>query len=181
MLAADFVFALTPDFKQVLPTLPTSSPEFRSSLIKTIEDSGLFHPAVRIPDPVFGGAALIYKALPSFGSFAETKNLNAIAGPYPQWFLPRVRWGSGGSSELIAEGQPGATAQLLVQARAMIENQTLAIEVNGEPKLEPVKMTYAFQGFEVPITYDPSGRTAITLRYGTPAANAVLFKALVVR
>jgi hypothetical protein len=182
MAQADIIFALTPDFKDVFPQLPTSTPEFRADLIKTIDGSGLFQAPVYIPDPIRGGSVVIYRALPSFGAFSGVKNLQDIEGPYPQWSLPLVRWGSGASTELTAEGLPGSTAKLFIQARTVpIPSQTLAVLVDGRTQLDPVQMTYAFQAFEIPFTYDSHGRAAITLRYGTAGPQAVLFKALVIR
>jgi hypothetical protein len=180
--SSDIIFALTPDFQEYFSHLPTASPKFRAREIKLIEDSGLFDPAVRIPDPIKGGAVLIYKTRSVWATFASTENLRAIEGPYPQWSLPQVRWGQGAASKLVAEGPAGSQATLVIQARTVpISDQTLAVEVNGKETLPPTKMTYDFQHFAVPVAYDEQGRAEILLRYGTPAQEAVLYKALYIR
>jgi hypothetical protein len=177
---ADIVFTVTPDFKEVFPSLPTATPEFRAKDIELVEASGLFGPAIRIEDPVNGGAILIYKKrqMP-LRPFPAEQNIGPVEGPYPQWSLPRVRWGSGTASHIYAKGTPGATAKLVVQARTVpVADQTLAIFVNGEQKLAPVKMTYGFQEFVLPFAYDGKGAADIELRYGVPAPHAVLYKTL---
>jgi hypothetical protein len=180
--SSDIIFALTPDFKEYFAHLPTASPKFRAREIKLIEESGLFDPAIRIPDPIKGGAVLIYKARSVWGSFASMENLRPIEGPYPQWSLPQVRWGEGTASKVVAEGPSGSQATLVIQARTVpIPDQTLAIEVNGKETLPPTRMTHDFQHFSIPVAYDDKGRAEIVLRYGTPAREAVLYKALYIR
>lgn len=58
---ADFVFAPTPDAKDVFAHLPTATSGFRAEIIRLTEETGQFAPPIRIPDPILGGAVLIYK------------------------------------------------------------------------------------------------------------------------
>jgi hypothetical protein len=179
----DMVFAVSPEFKEIFPNLPTSTPEFRAKVIQAAEESHFFLPATRVPDPIGGGAILIYQRPPDqLEAFASTENLRQAEGPYPKWDLPRVRWGTGAASRIWATGRPGAKAELMVRARTVpVPAQTLSIFVNGEEKLSPTRMTYEFQGYVIPFSYDPQGRADIELRYGTPASEAVLYRALSIR
>ena len=66
---ADIVFAPTPDAYGEFPQLPTASSAFRAKMIDLIESTGRFGPAIRIADPLRGGAVLLYKGLhPSVSS-----------------------------------------------------------------------------------------------------------------
>ncbi|MHC1728001.1 MAG: hypothetical protein AB9866_18695 [Syntrophobacteraceae bacterium] len=132
IMNADFVFALSPDMGNVMPNLPTASPEFRSEIIKIIEESGRFLDPVRISCPD-KGEALIYKAKSriSFTSFASEHNIGAVGGPFPQWNLPQIRWGSGEKSFLTALGPPSGNGVLGVSALAHLAGQQLRIVVNG--------------------------------------------------
>jgi hypothetical protein len=67
LATADIVSVPTPDAEDVFDMLPTQSSAFRAEMIKLIESTGRFGPAIRIADPQRGGAVLFYKALPSSG------------------------------------------------------------------------------------------------------------------
>jgi hypothetical protein len=181
--SADMIFAVSPDFKEVFPNLPTASPEFRASEIRLIEDSGLFYPPVRIADPIRGGEVLIYRRPKDvLQAFASVENLRNTEGPYPKWELPRVRWGTGSQTRIHATGRPGSRAELVMRVRTVpVADQTLSVYVNGEEKLAASKLSYEFQGYIVPFVYDEKGRANIELRYGTPASESALYRSLWIR
>jgi hypothetical protein len=179
--AADIVFALTPEFTEVVPHLPTASSGFRAQVIKLIENSGQFNPPTRIPDPISGGAALIYVRPSEFTNFYGSEGIREAEGPYPNWNLPRVRWGFGQQSTLVVKGRPLSQAKLFLGARAVgLTDQTLIVIVNSRSRLA-VGMTYEFAHFQVPFEFDQQGHAEIILRYGIPSENAVLFNTLAVR
>ncbi|ARP84091.1 hypothetical protein CAL12_26930 [Bordetella genomosp. 8] len=180
---ADMVFAVSPDFKEIFPNLPTASPEFRASEIRLIEASGLFYPPVRIADPIGGGEVLIYRRPEDvLQDFSSVENLRNPEGPYPKWELPRVRWGTGSETRIHASGRPGSRAELVVRARTVpVANQTLSVLVNGEERMAASKLSYEFQGYIVPFAYDDKGRADIELRYGTPASESALYRSLWIR
>jgi hypothetical protein len=181
ILGADLVLAFSPDISGIIPNLPTSAPQFRADLIKTIEGSGMFDPPIRIPDTLHGGEALIYRArAPGFSAFFKEENLGGVSGPYPQWNLPQVRWGYGERSVLVAQGAPDGNATLVIQALAQINSQGMTVLVNGSVAVA-ADLTSTFEGFQVPFSYDGSGRASIEIRYKVPSSNAVLFKGLAVR
>ena len=177
---SDLIFALTPDFKPVFPHLPTATPEFRAKVMQWIAESGEFKEPIRIVDPHFGGAVLIYHRLgDGLQLFADETNLADISGPFPQWGLPKVRWGYGKQSTIRAQGAPGVRARLSIQARTVpLPDQTLAVAVNGVTLLTPVRMTYDFQRFVIPFSYDAEGKAEIALQYGIEGPQAVLYKTL---
>jgi hypothetical protein len=179
---ADIVFALTPEITEVFPHLPTSSARFRAQEIELIEQSGLFEAPIRIEDPISKGAALLYlKPKLLFTEFAKADGLYPVTGPFPQWSLPRVRWGGGLQSTVVAQGAPGKPAKLVLDARTVgVVGQTLAVQVNGRPG-PTLSITEEFGFHVVPIEFDSTGRAEIVLRYGKPLKEAVLYKTLVVR
>jgi hypothetical protein len=179
---ADVVFALTPEITEVFPHLPTASPEFRAKEIKLIEESGLFEAPIRIEDPVSGGAALFYlKPKTAFSEFAKTDGLYPVTGPFPQWNLPRVRWGGGRQTTLVAEGPAGKTARLMIEARTVgVAGQTLTVEIDGKAR-QSVPIGDEMAALAVPLVFDSRGRADIVLKYGVPAQNAVLYKRLFLR
>jgi hypothetical protein len=63
LATADIVFAPAPDAVGVFPNLPTAPRAFRAEVIKLIESTGRFGPAIHIADPLRGGSVLLYKAL----------------------------------------------------------------------------------------------------------------------
>jgi hypothetical protein len=179
IMNADFVFALSPDMNNIIPNLPTASPEFRSEIIKIIDTSGRFLEPVRFPSPD-NGEVLIYKARPSFTSFAAEHNIGDVTGPFPRRNLPLVRWGYGQKSDLTALGPPGGKGVLGVSAMAHLLGQELRILVNGRVEVN-LPLTGTFQNVDVPFSYDAAGKATIELVYQIPSDNAVLFKTLSVR
>jgi|GEM_PF-5335387 len=178
--AADIVFALTPDFTEVFPHLPTASPEFRAQLIKTIEEDGHhFKLKSRIPDPFSKGAALIYtRSIDSFSRFSQVEGLREEEGPYPQWKLPRVRWGWGAQTKLTMEGVPDTRSRLLIDARSVgLPNQVLTIFVNNERKAQ-APLIDAFISLEAIVEFNHEGRAEIVLKYSVPSDTAVLYKTI---
>jgi hypothetical protein len=61
ILDADIVIAYTPDFTDTIPTLPTSSPEFRQKFIDAVKQTRLFCDPAMVPDEDAGGGILIFK------------------------------------------------------------------------------------------------------------------------
>lgn len=177
--AADIVFAVTPDFTEIFPHLPTASSEMRTQIIKIIEDSHRFTLKKRIPDPIGGGAALIYvNAVEGFGEFSQTEGLRPQEGPYPQWNLPRVRWGWGSQSRLVAEGAPGTQSRLVLEARTVgMQNQVLTVKVNGKTKAQAA-LNDNFARLEAIVDFDPQGHADIVLSYAVTSDNAALYKTI---
>lgn len=178
--SADIVFALTPDFTEVFPYLPTASKEMRAQIIKLIEESGRFKLLSRISDSWSGGAALIYvRSQQGFSDFSKIEGLRPAEGPYTQWNLPRVRWGFGAQTKLFADGPPGAHFRLLLDARTVgLPNQNLTVSVNGTISSQIV-LSDSFIPVEAHVDFDQRGHAEIALDYSLPSDNAVLYKTIV--
>lgn len=177
---ADIVFALTPEFSEVFPHLPTASREMREQIIEAIENSHRFKLKSKISDPlVEGAAALIYvKSKEDFSEFSKVEGLRAIEGPYPHWNLPRVRWGWGSQSRLIADGKPGSQSQLVVEARTVGQpGQVITVLVNGQVKTR-ASLSDAFTPLQAIVDFDQQGHADIVLSYSLKSDNAALYKTI---
>ncbi|HEX4569436.1 MAG TPA: hypothetical protein VH184_03340 [Dongiaceae bacterium] len=181
LATADIVFAPAPNAAGAFPSLPTAPSAFRAEMIKLIESTGRFGPAIRIADPLGGGPVLFYMALPAFGAFEQEEGLSPVVSLSAPENLANVRWGLGARSSLIARGKPNSAAKLTIQARAQAKSgQTLNILIDDRIKVS-VPLSDIFASFDVPFEFNQDGRARILVRYGTPADKAVLYKVLAVR
>jgi hypothetical protein len=178
---AELILAPTPETIDIFPQLPAASKENRAETIKLIEATGLFQPPIRFVDPLRRDDVLLYKVWPPFSRLQEEQGLGPAEGPYPQYNLPRVRWGHGAQSAFLLTGTPKSHSQLVIAAAGHANlGQTLSIVINGQLR-KTVSLAPDFLNFEIPFEFDDNGSARILLRYGIPAANAVLYKSLSVR
>ena len=139
----------------------------------------MFDPPTRILDTLRGGEALLYRTRsPGFGIFSKEENFSAVSVPSPH--LPPVRRGYGEKSVLTTQGTPKKNATLMIQVLG-VPSQGMTVVVNGVVVAVVSNLTGAFEGFQIPFSYDESGKAVIEFRYALPSSNAVLFKALAVQ
>jgi hypothetical protein len=109
----------------------------------------------------------------SFMGLKNTKNLGPVEGPYPQWELPRVRWGFGNETQVWFDGKPGVPMRLSLSGRAGVVNQTVTVLLDGkEIHSQPLPVQRAFTSIDVPLPITTAGAHEVTLRYGATASAA---------
>jgi hypothetical protein len=178
---AAIILTPTPETIDIFPQLPAASRENRTETIRLIEESGLFQPPIRIVDPIGRDDMLLYKPWPPFSPIQEEQGLGPVEGPYPQFNLPRVRWGHGAQSAFVARGTANSQSQLVIVASGHANaGQTLSVVINGKA-MQTVSLAPDFRDFHIPFDFDDNGSARILLRYGIPAANSVLYKTLSIR
>src|SRR6185369_744379 len=129
-----------------------------------------------------GGYLLFEKIGPFFG-WQPLGGFLHEEGPYPQWSLPRVRWGTGPRSALSVRGADGGKRMIVLQARPNAPELTMTIDLDG---VEIARHTFhrvdVFDRVAVPLGVVSEG-SRVELRYGTwdksdAEARAVLFRRL---
>jgi Dolichyl-phosphate-mannose-protein mannosyltransferase len=130
------------------------------------------------------GASKIGGGSPAFIGWNAVDGITPVLGPFPQWNLPRVRWGLYPATHLrVRILQAGRYAFVCRMRRNDNLKQTMTIDVNGRD-LKTYHFSDEFK-FE-PLTLDlklNAGVTHIALRYGSgdqdgPPNRAVLFSTL---
>jgi hypothetical protein len=128
---SDAVILFTPDNSEVLRTLPSGDVKFAEEIAKRVEGDARLRRVLTLGSRVGDGETRIYVKAPAFGMGADARGFGAIEGPYPQWNLPRVRWGLGPSSTFSI---PGAqkSSRLLLEGQTPHKGQVLTVRVDGK-------------------------------------------------
>ncbi len=95
-----------------------------------------------------------------------TTGLKAIEGPYPQWNLPKVRWGVFPGSSVVVTLPAAATGNLRFTATAPA-GASVKIRINGEPAGEHLQQVARPEAAEIPLAFR-AGENVITLDYSFP-------------
>jgi hypothetical protein len=129
-----------------------------------------------------GGSYVLFQRTGPFFGWTEVGGLLSEEGPYPEWSLPRVRWGIGPRSVLSLPASDVAR-RLVIQGRPSVAGMEMAILLDG---VEIGRHTFpridAFDRVELSLPSSP-GAQRIELRYGAwdtsgPGGRAVLFRRL---
>ena len=101
----------------------------------------------------------------SFVGFSDEVGLEPVEGPYPQWGLPALRWGTGERTALQVHVPEGCTAMMVVRVRTNAPDQSVTIFADGVERgcIElSTPGLFAVQRIELGIG---PGEHAIELRY----------------
>jgi hypothetical protein len=71
----------------------------------------------------------------AFSGFAPLQGWGETEGPVPEAFLPRFHWGYAPATELLITAGRTGTAHLCATALTYCEQQTITVELNGQPVL----------------------------------------------
>jgi hypothetical protein len=115
-----------------------------------------------------GARMFIFNRWSPFCGFDFAENLNPQEGPYAQWNLPIVRWGTGQQTRLHFSAVAAGTYRLSLVAQVWMDGQSLTYLVDGNPiagrkdefvngKLKTVELSF-------PISAGPH---EIVLKYAT--------------
>jgi hypothetical protein len=174
--SAEAALAFAPD-AEVIRWLPSAG--LGSQFLADLAADPEWTLARRIEDRAGVGPVYVYRRPPVFVDALEAKGFGPIEGPYPQWGLPRVRWGLGAGSTLVVSGAANAKARLVIEVRAPMEGQMVSIAIDGEPRgVFAAPSGTAFRRHEVEFAYPASGKAVIAFAYAKPAERAVLFRML---
>src|SRR5439155_15994637 len=122
----------------------------------------------------------------AFSGWKTCTGLGPVEGPYPQWSLPRVRWGLGRQTRLGFDSQGAGPMHLVLSCRAGIADQVLSVFLDGQQihqqRLPPAS---AFTALDLPLPITHSGEHELTLQYAgsdtasaDPRARSVLYARL---
>ena len=128
---SDAVILFTPDNNEVLRTLPSGDAKFAEEIARRVEGDSRLRRVLTQGARVGDGETRIYVKTPAFGMGADARGFGAIEGPYPQWNLPRVRWGLGPSSTFSVPGSPNSS-RLLLEGQTPHKGQVLTVRVDGK-------------------------------------------------
>jgi hypothetical protein len=96
-----------------------------------LEESADFRVVARFPAPVEGGDIRVFARPTPFESLAFDAGFLAEEGPYPQWDMARVRWGTGTQSHVRAAVDL-QNATLVLRAQSPFEGQTISVGLGGK-------------------------------------------------
>lgn len=147
---SDIVMANQPNREEAYEWLPSG--KIQKQTLELIQNRNDFHLASEY-STVAGRKYYIFERITGFSSNLKFDGFGDLEGPYPQWRLPRVRWGLGPRSRIeVLDVQPGSL-QLLLSAASYRPNQAMDITVDGK---EMLRYRFAKQGeFEslaIPLT-----------------------------
>lgn len=132
--------------------------------------------------PTFDGTTYHLFKNVRFGGYRPVEGFGPREGPYPQWGLPVVHWGTGVLTRLQVTSPSGGLVRLALSGRADVPGQAVTVLLDGKAVFEsPVPAGGVFTELEVPLVLSP-GSHEVALRYaatGTGArSRAVLYRRL---
>ena len=174
---ADYVVAATPSAKAVFRSLPSA--ETFPTVLKTLLD-----------DPNFREMKVSAAANPPYRLFRNVAQADRLTlrgvldipwpvtgflpveGPYPQWQLPKVRWGLLPGSTVSVTAARAEIAKLKFLASAP-PGASVRIKVNGELASEHVQKTGEAEFTELSLPLRP-GENIVSLDYSVPRVEPTL-------
>ncbi len=117
-----------------------------------------------------GPRFFVYYRQPLFSDWTFSRNLGFVEGPYPQWHLPVVRWGSNDQTVLRFNSPGGGPYRLSLSAEASVDGQSLSYLIDGKPIADrrDVFPLGSLRSYLLHFTV-PAGEHEITLKYGRTA------------
>ena len=127
------------------------------------------------------GNSQISGPYPPFVGWTPIDGIMPIEGPYPQWNLPRVRWGIYPATRLHVQcSQAGDYRLILDMRRSDDPRQAITVSINGQTTItHHFTEAFEFQSLSVEMKLK-AGDNTIELRYASgdpdgPPGRAVLF------
>jgi len=127
---ADFVVAAEPGVVEFAEQHPST--KLLATTLAMVRGNDAFQ-LVRTVASRSGKSFYVFERGPAFGGWTASDNLDVIEGPYPQWNLPRVRWGLFPATALVVDAPAAGRFTLTASARAPMDDQTISVFVDGQP------------------------------------------------
>jgi hypothetical protein len=133
-----------------------------------------------------GPRYFVFYRLPAFTSWDSVQNLGTVEGPYPQWSLPLVRWGTGDQTILRFHSPSGGTYRLSVTAASPLDGQSITYLIDGKP-VDGRKDDFPLGEVKSYVLsfYVPAGAHEIALKYAKvpdpshdPTGHVMLYRRL---
>lgn len=104
-----------------------------------------------------------------FRGWKACSGLKHTEGPYPEWSLPAVRWGTGSATRLRFASKDAKPLQLSLSGRTSIPALSLQILLDGKEVCDhPLPISKEFANLDIPLVVPP-GPHEITIQYrGNP-------------
>ena len=148
----------TPGINAALPSTP-----LQLELINTLEHDGTRRRLAEIGIGQGGLLVLMRENLRTIDRGGRGEGLLPVEGPYPQWKLGLVRWGTFPETDLRVEASVEQQAELVMEARGS-QDQILTLLVNGQMIAEHFFKPGEFESIRASFTLRP-GTNQITFRY----------------
>jgi hypothetical protein len=180
MNAADFVVAAEPGNGITAAFLPAGRLEdAQLKLVRSLPNFELLAVIPALHDKNF----FVFGRVSPFRGFERAQGLGEMEGPYPQWNLPRVRWGLFPNTRIEVNSPADEAQTLSFRARSSMTGQVVTVVLNGQP-LASVSLPDPDGGFEEKTLQLPmrAGRNSVELQYNKAdpgqSGRAVLFTGL---
>jgi hypothetical protein len=94
----------------------------------------------------------VFERRAKFSGWKALSGMDEVEGPYPQWNLPKVRWGLGPASLLAVDGAQGGRIRLIMSCYASIPNQEVTVRLDGKRiAVHALPLTGKVYRFETPL------------------------------
>ncbi|HUO10417.1 MAG TPA: phospholipid carrier-dependent glycosyltransferase [Phycisphaerae bacterium] len=119
---------------------------------------------------------------PPFFGWTKADGLTAAMGPFPEWQLPLVRWGTFPETRLTIDSPTGGPSQLLLLMRRNDDPaQTIAVELNGTRLIDyRFNGQFQFEPLRLSLALKP-GRNEIVFRYASGDKDSTIPRAVLFR
>jgi len=125
---ADFAVASEPGSGEVPAWLPSSKVEGQT--LALIQSNPDFVQIASLPT-LTGKRYYIFERLPKFSGWTALTGMGEVEGPYPQWNLPKVRWGLGPATLLAVDAAQAGRMRLVMSCYAHVPNQAISVRLDG--------------------------------------------------
>jgi hypothetical protein len=179
--AADYVLLGEPGHSEAVADLPST--RVQAPLLETLRSRPDYVERARFPT-LNDKAFLLFERMGPFYGWKGTHGLLPEEGPYPQWQLPRVRWGQAPATTLDVEEQGGGPMKILIDARSGFDGQAMTVRLDGQTLVSHAfREPAVFERIKLPVTLNPGPHTvelAYTASEPAPDSSrrAVLFRTL---
>jgi hypothetical protein len=115
----------------------------------------------------------------SFTGWKSFKNLGPVEGPFPNWGLPRVRWGLGTQTRLQFDSKQDAPMRLSMSCRSGTSDQVLTVLLDGKEIFNqslPGGKAFTAIDFLLPVLAD--GEHELTLAYSASDSSSEAARSL---
>jgi hypothetical protein len=127
--SADFAVASDSGNGEVPDWLPST--RVQGQTLALIRSSPDFVQIASFPTPS-GKPYYVFERRPKFSGWKALSGMGEVEGPYPQWNLPKVRWGLGPASLLAVDGAQGGRMRLIISCYTHIPNQKVTVRFDGK-------------------------------------------------
>ncbi len=175
----DLIVAVEPGTLGPYPWLPSTSAQ--GTVLEHLIANAVYTEVARFPAAGGGYRMFRRESLTTFGWPTLAEGLLPIEGPFPQWGLGLVRWGTAPATRLNLPSEGAQTGSLELEARSR-PGQRLTVRINGVEAGIHAFTTFDFESATIPLLFR-QGNNALEIAYelSEPASSDAVIRAVLYR